>query len=103
MTTGGTESIMLACRAYKERAIAKGISEPKMIIPATAHAAFDKAGDAFNIRVVHIPTDANNRVNIKAMRRAIDSETCMLVGSAPNFPSGTVDDITAIATVRLYF
>ena len=99
VSSGGTESIMLACFAYRNRAYAKGITEPVMVIPVTAHAAFDKAAFMMNIRVIHVPVDADNRVNIKAMRSAISSDTCMLVGSAPNFPTGTIDDISQIATV----
>jgi len=103
MSTGGTESIMLACLAYRNRAQSMGIAEPNMVIPVTAHAAFDKAGFAFNIRIKHVPVDENNRVIIKAMKKAIDSETCMLVGSAPNFPTGTVDDIVSIGTLGLKY
>uniref|UniRef100_A0A914CI28 sphinganine-1-phosphate aldolase n=1 Tax=Acrobeloides nanus TaxID=290746 RepID=A0A914CI28_9BILA len=97
LTTGGTESIMLACLAYRNRAQARGIEEPLMIIPVTAHAAFDKAAGLFNIRVKHIPVDKDSRVDVNAMKRAITRDTCMLVGSAPNFPTGTVDNILAIS------
>uniref|UniRef100_A0AC35FZQ8 Sphingosine-1-phosphate lyase n=1 Tax=Panagrolaimus sp. PS1159 TaxID=55785 RepID=A0AC35FZQ8_9BILA len=103
VSSGGTESIMLACFAYRNRAYAKGITEPVMVIPVTAHAAFDKAAFMMNIRVKHIPVDSNNRVNLKAMRSAISSDTCMIVGSAPNFPTGTIDDIVQIANLGLRY
>ncbi|CEF63252.1 Sphingosine-1-phosphate lyase 1 [Strongyloides ratti] len=97
MTSGGTESIILACFAYKKLALSKGIENPVIVCPSTAHAAFDKAADLFGIRIRHVPVDENQKVNIKEYKKAICSNTCMLVGSVPNFPSGTADPIIEIA------
>ena len=64
----------------------------------TAHAAFDKAADLLDIVIEHVPVDpVTQRVNIKAMRRQISGRTCMLVGSAPQFAHGCIDDIAAIS------
>uniref|UniRef100_A0AC35UF34 Sphingosine-1-phosphate lyase n=1 Tax=Rhabditophanes sp. KR3021 TaxID=114890 RepID=A0AC35UF34_9BILA len=103
MTSGGTESIILACFAHKNRAIANGINHPVIVCPVTAHAAFDKAADLFGIRIRHVPVHANQKVDLKAYKNAICSETCMLVGSVPNFPSGTADDIIAISQLGLKY
>ncbi|CAB3406889.1 unnamed protein product [Caenorhabditis bovis] len=97
VTTGGTESIIMACFAYRNRALKAGIDSPVIVAPITAHAAFDKAAHMCGMRLRHIPVDQNNRVDLRAMEKAIDSDVCMLVGSAPNFPSGTIDPIPAIA------
>ena len=36
-TSGGTESILMACKAYRDRARAeRGISEPEMCVPSSA-------------------------------------------------------------------
>ena len=44
MTTGGTESIVMACKAFRDYAVqVKGISKPELLVPVTAHAAFDKS------------------------------------------------------------
>ena len=44
VSSGGSESIQLAMKTYRDYARdKKGIREPEMIVPATAHAAFDKA------------------------------------------------------------
>ncbi|XP_055936958.1 sphingosine-1-phosphate lyase-like isoform X1 [Argiope bruennichi] len=98
VTTGGTESIFLVCKAYRDYARnEKGIKEPNMVIPVTAHAAFDKAAQLLKIRVKHVKHDPDTmKVNIRAMRKAIDGNTCMLVGSAPAFPHGCIDDIEEI-------
>ena len=62
------------------------------IIPISAHAAFDKAAKYFKIKIHHIPVDPIPRkVDIKRVRRAINPNTIMLVGSAPNFPDGIID------------
>lgn len=97
VTSGGTESIILACLAYRNRAYARGIRRPEMVVPITAHAAFDKASQMLHIRIRHVPVDKNQRADVGAMKRAINNETCMLVASAPNFSTGTVDNIEAIS------
>ena len=80
MTTGGTESILMACKAYRDYARAeKGISKPDMVIPVTAHPAFEKAGFYFGIKVKRIPVDPDTTtVNLKAMKKAISRNTCMV-------------------------
>uniref|UniRef100_A0A915BA25 sphinganine-1-phosphate aldolase n=1 Tax=Parascaris univalens TaxID=6257 RepID=A0A915BA25_PARUN len=97
MTSGGTESILLAMLAYRNLANEKGTTEPQMVIPVTAHAAFDKAAKMFGVRLRHIPVDSDGRVDVKRMERAITSDTCVLVASAPNFPTGTIDDVESIS------
>ncbi|KAG9109088.1 hypothetical protein FRC07_008369 [Ceratobasidium sp. 392] len=100
-TSGGTESILMSCKTHREWARdVKGITRPEMIIPTTAHAAFDKAGEYFGIKIHHIPVDPNTRqVNIKHVRQAINGNTIMLVGSAVNFPDGCMDDIEALSAL----
>ncbi|GAA5853991.1 hypothetical protein JCM5353_001385 [Sporobolomyces roseus] len=102
-TSGGTESILMACKAYRDRAKAEyGITEPEMIIPISAHAAFDKASMYFGIKLHKIPVDSETRkVDIRRVKRAINKNTIMLVGSAPNFPDGAVDDITALSKLAI--
>ncbi|EIW83452.1 PLP-dependent transferase [Coniophora puteana RWD-64-598 SS2] len=98
MTSGGTESIVMAVKTYRDWARAtKGITEPEMIIPATAHAAFDKGAAYMGIKVHTLPVDPRTRkVNIKRVRRAINPNTILLVGSAVNFPDGNQDDVVAL-------
>jgi sphinganine-1-phosphate aldolase len=94
-TSGGTESILLAIKAYRDRAKAvKGILDPEMIIPVSAHAAFDKGAEYFGIRLIKIPVDEHTfRVNPEDVKAAMTPNTVLIVGSAPNFPQGTVDPI----------
>jgi len=98
-TSGGTESIVMSVKTHRDWARAtKGITRPEMIVPESAHAAFDKAAKYFNVKVHHIPVDVHTRqVNLKKVKRAINPNTIMLVGSAVNFPDGCMDDIEALS------
>lgn len=87
------------CKLYRNRAHSLGIEHPVILACKTAHAAFDKAAHLCGMRLRHVPVDSDNRVDLKEMERLIDSNVCMLVGSAPNFPSGTIDPIPEIAKV----
>jgi len=105
MSTGGTESIMLAVYAYRNHAKEeKGIEKPEIIVPRTVHAAFDKACHCFGVKIVHIEEDiVTRRVNVKKMRQKINSNTILLVGSAPQFPHGSLDPIQEIAALGLKY
>lgn len=102
VSSGGTESILLAMKTYRDWArLTRGITEPEMIVPVTAHAAFDKAAQYFNIKPVRIPLDADYRADLKAARNAISRNTIVIVGSAPSFPHGVVDPIEELSTLAL--
>ena len=98
VSSGGTESIVLAMKTYRDWAREKkGITKPEMIIPITAHAAFDKASEYFNIKVIHIPVDENFRADVNAAKKAITANTVVMVGSAPSFPHGAIDPIAELS------
>lgn len=103
MTSGGTESIIMACKAYRDYARdIKGIRAPEMLVPHTSHAAFDKASQLLKIRIIHIPCDPQTmKVDVRQMKRHINSRTILLVGSAPNFPNGIIDPIDEISRLGL--
>lgn len=95
VSSGGTESILLAMKTYRDRARAtKGVTRPEVAVPSTAHTAFDKAGQCFGINVIRVPVHADTlKADVEATRRAITRRTVALVGSAPCFPYGTIDPI----------
>lgn len=80
MTTGGTESIMMACKAYRDYAYhEKGIKKAEIILPTTAHPAFDKAAQYFSMHITHILVDEKTKaVDIRAMEKAISNKTVMV-------------------------
>ncbi|CAO3614694.1 unnamed protein product [Mucor fragilis] len=98
MTSGGTESILMACKTYRDMyKDLKGINYPEMVVPDTIHAAFMKAANYFKIKLITIPIDpVTLKVDVKKMERAITKNTVMIAGSAVNFPHGIADDITAL-------
>ncbi len=98
VSSGGTESILLAMKTYRDWARdTKGITEPEIVAPTTAHAAFTKAGDYFGIKVIRIPVGEDFRADVSATRDAISENTITLVGSAPPFPHGIVDPIEQLS------
>ena len=100
VSSGGTESILLAMKTYRDHARERrGITRPNMIAPVTAHAAFDKAAEYFRIRLIKIPIGADYRVDVVAVRRAINRNTIVVVGSAPTFPHGAIDDIAELSEI----
>lgn len=99
VTSGGTESILLAMKVYRDRAFERGIAEPEMIVPSTAHAAFDKAAAYFRIRKVTVPVAADGRADVAATEAAITPSTAVIVGSAPCFPNGLIDPIDELAAL----
>ncbi|XP_053244495.1 sphingosine-1-phosphate lyase 1 [Podarcis raffonei] len=103
MTSGGTESILMVCKAYRNLAYEKGIKHPEMLVPVSVHAAFDKAAHYFGMKIVHIPLTKTMQVDVKAMKRAITKNTAMLVCSAPQFPHGIIDPIEEVAELALKY
>jgi len=102
ITMGGTESILLAVKAYRDYyRRKKGITEPEMVIPRSAHAAFLKAAEYFGVRPVIVDLDEKYKVDVEKAKEAITSRTILVVGSAPNFPYGTIDPIRELAEIAL--
>ncbi|MDA8791807.1 aspartate aminotransferase family protein [Bacteriovoracaceae bacterium] len=94
LTTGGTESILLAVKTYKEIGKKlKKIKKPNMIVSKSAHVAFEKAANYFDIKYKVIDMDDDFRVNQKKLLEAIDRNTIMVVLSAPQYPHGSIDPI----------
>ncbi len=98
VTSGGTESILLAMKTYRDWARdKKGIKHPEIVVPSTAHAAFDKAAQYFNMRIVHVPVDGEYKADLDETRQAISRRAIALVGSAPSFPHGIIDPIEELS------
>src|SRR5689334_17825804 len=98
ITTGGTESIFMAVKTARgwARAERPGASRPNLVVPRTGHAAFDKAADLLGLEVRRMSRSPGFRADVDAMAAAIDSNTIMIVGSAPPYAYGVVDPLPAI-------
>ncbi|MHA1698046.1 MAG: pyridoxal phosphate-dependent decarboxylase family protein, partial [Promethearchaeota archaeon] len=101
VTTGGTGSILMAVKTYRDWARSKfpDIKKPEMIIPESAHAAFRKAGHYFDVDIVYAPLNNDHRVDVKAVEKTISDNTILLVGSAIDFPRGVIDPIPELAAL----
>lgn len=77
-------------QAYREWARKKkGIVEPEMVAPITAHAAFDKAANYFGIKLIRVPVDETTfKVVPEVVEKAVTANTIAIVGSTPQFPQG---------------
>jgi sphinganine-1-phosphate aldolase len=103
MTSGGTESILMAIKTAREwaRATHPEIQAPEVIIPTTAHPAFHKAFHYFGLKGVVVPVGPDYRVEMDAVRAAITPNTILLVGSAPSYPHGVLDPIRDLSALAL--
>lgn len=102
MTSGGTESILCALKAYRERARAlwPHITRPEVVAPISVHVAFPKGGHLFDLTFRFVPLDpVTMRPDMAQYKAAINENTILLVGSAPQYPHGVVDPIEDIAAL----
>jgi glutamate/tyrosine decarboxylase-like PLP-dependent enzyme len=102
LTSGGTESILLAMKAARDWSVKfkkKAARTPEVVLPRTAHPAFDKAAQYLGVKTVRVPMGADYRADSMALAAAVTDKTIMLVASAPALPYGLIDPIVDIADV----
>lgn len=85
----------MAVKTYRDRArkLRPHVKKPNMIVATTIHPAFEKAAHYFDVEIIHVAIDGNCRVIPSAVERAINRNTILLVGSAPQYCHGVVDPI----------
>ncbi|CAM6085397.1 unnamed protein product [Calypogeia fissa] len=102
MTSGGTESILMAVKTTRDYMKAtRGVTKPEMVIAVSAHSAYEKAAQYFKITVRRAPVGEDLRVDVKAVKKLINRHTIMIVGSAPGFPHGVIDPIGDLSALAL--
>lgn len=100
MTSGGTESILMAVKAARERGEAeRGITEPEMVVPESAHAAFHKGAHYFGLTVHKTKVDDSWRADVDDVAAHVNEHTVLVVGSAPQYPQGVIDPIPELAAL----
>ena len=101
ITTGGTESIILSIKTARDWAAKHKplITKPHVVIPESAHPAFIKAFQYLNVDYTVTKAGADYRADISSIKKAITSNTILLIGSAPSYPHGVIDPITEIAEI----
>jgi glutamate/tyrosine decarboxylase-like PLP-dependent enzyme len=97
VTSGGTESIILAVKAARD---ASDVDAPRLVMPVTAHAAFAKACAYLRVALDVVPVDpATLRVDPALVAAAVTPSTVLVVASAPAYAHGLVDPVAEIAAV----
>jgi sphinganine-1-phosphate aldolase len=100
MTSGGTESILMAVKSARERGRAeRDVTAPEMIVPESAHAAFHKAAHYFGITVHKVAVRDDWRADVDAMADRVNGNTVLIAGSAPQYPQGVIDPIPELAAL----
>lgn len=99
MTSCGTESCMLAVKTYRDLGRSKGIKKPEMIIPETAHVAWDKGAEYFGVKIRRAPLASDWGVDVKAVEKLVNRNTVMILGSAPEYPHGIIDPIEQLGKI----
>jgi glutamate/tyrosine decarboxylase-like PLP-dependent enzyme len=106
VTSGGTESCLLAVLAAREVWRGRVGSQqsrdgrPRLLLPVTAHAAFRKAAHLFDLEVVDVPVDPTTcRALPAAVAAALDERAALVVVSAPSYPHGVLDPVGEIAAL----
>ncbi len=101
MTSGGTESCLLAVKTYRDLARTRKpwIRKPEMVAPESIHVAFEKGASYFGVKVKHAPLGPDFRVDVNAVRKLVNRNTVLIVGSAPSYPHGVVDPIEELGGI----
>ena len=102
VTFGGTESLINPMLVYRDRGRPeKGITDPEVIIPITAHVALEKAGHLLGIKVIKAPLTKDWVVDVDWVRDHVTKNTVALVGSAANYAHGLIDPIDQLSDIAL--
>ncbi|WP_083528442.1 aminotransferase class V-fold PLP-dependent enzyme [Hyphomicrobium sp. CS1BSMeth3] len=101
-TTGGTESIFQAVKAARGYSRSRGRTvkgREKIVVPWSAHPAFDKAASYLDLDVVRVSLGNDFRADLNRLEAEIDPSTILIVGSAPSFPHGIYDNIEGLSRI----
>lgn len=95
VTTGGTESCLLAVKTARDNWT--GTGTPRLVAPVTVHAAFQKAAHYFGLELDLIPVSKDGVVDVAALVSRLDENVALVVVSAPSYPFATLDPVAAVA------
>lgn len=101
MTSCGTESCLLAVKTYRDLGRSKGIKKPEMVLPETAHVAWEKGAEYFGVTIQRAPLAGDYGVDLKDVERLVNKNTVMILGSAPEYPHGIIDPIKGLGELAV--
>lgn len=98
ITSGGTESIVLAILAYRNYAReTKGITNPNIVVPSSSHCAFDKGCHYLGVKLIKVNSLPDGKCNVNGIKAMVDSNTIMIAGSCPEYAKGIYDPMPVLA------
>jgi len=103
VTSGGTESCLLAVKSARDawRAARLGTPRvPRIVAPITVHAAFHKAAHYFGLELDLVPVDPATGVPALAdIEERLGDDVALVVVSAPSYPFASLDPVADVAAV----
>ena len=103
LTTGGTDSIFQSVYVHREWGVDKGITQPEIILPVSAHPAFFKAAHYLNIKAITAKLDENFQADVSDIESKINANTVMIMGSAGNYGHGIIDPIEKLSDLAVKY
>lgn len=102
VTSGGTESCLLAVKTYRDRLKAlNGAAAPEMILPRSAHVAWAKGAEYFGVKIKWLALAEDLRADVSRLEALITDDTAFVLGSAPDYPHGVIDPIAEMSEIAL--
>ena len=101
VTTGGTESCLLAVKTARDNW--SGVGAPRLLAPVTVHAAFHKAAHYFGLELDLVPVGPDGRVSASAIIDRLGADVALVVVSAPSYPHAAIDPVAEVAAAALAF
>lgn len=100
VTSGGTESCLMAVKTYRDMARdQRRVKRPEMILSETAHVAWFKASEYFGVKIRLVPLKDDFTLDLKKLRRMVNRNTVMILASAPEYPHGIIDPVEAMGEI----
>ncbi|ANJ26572.1 pyridoxal phosphate-dependent decarboxylase family protein [Agromyces aureus] len=103
VTSGGTESCLLAVKTARDVWRAARVGTPRMpriVAPITVHAAFHKAAEYFGLVLDLVPVDpATGTLAASAIEDRLGDDVALVVVSAPSYPFASLDPVADVAAV----
>lgn len=99
VTSGGTESCLLAVKTAREAwRAAGGVGRPRIVAPVTVHAAFHKAAEYFDLDLDLVPVDPQTgRLEAAGLIERLGPDVALAVVSGPSYPYGSLDPVEEVA------
>lgn len=97
VTSGGTESCLLAVKTARDYWRKSNSGKPRLLAPTTAHAAFQKAAHYFDLELDLVPVDPEGAVSAADLESKMGPDVALVVVSAPCYPFASLDPITEVA------